>query len=331
MRDKTVKMTLDPALSIGFTGNRKLDDESRAKTRIGAVLASEHEAFKGLVYGVSSAASGGDLLFAETCLELSIPLYILLPMPRQRFRDDFDEVTWQRVEDVLARAALVEEMHEQSTREECYYDCGIRTVEESRLLLALWDGEPAQGMAGTAEMVAYARNTGRPVVYLHSRDDKQECFNEDKLKGLYNDAELEFLNKLPDGPPAQRVYSARARAEAWFEKLDRNASQMAPQTRRLSAIPIVLTAGAALASSFAAHSPFTTRLLLISAILGILYGVALRLLRLRKKQMLWARTRTAAEFCRSVMALWHSRGLYDVMGIQSLPQYASMLTVIPAL
>jgi len=32
--------------------------------------------------GVSSAAAGGDLLFAESCVQLEIPLRVLLPLPR---------------------------------------------------------------------------------------------------------------------------------------------------------------------------------------------------------------------------------------------------------
>ena len=39
----------------------------------------------GVVYGVTSAAAGADLLFAETCLELHLPIRVFLPFPRSNF------------------------------------------------------------------------------------------------------------------------------------------------------------------------------------------------------------------------------------------------------
>ncbi len=43
---------------------------------------------------------------------------------------------------------------------ERYYECGIETVQQSQLLLALWDGEPSQGLGGTADMVHFAKEQG---------------------------------------------------------------------------------------------------------------------------------------------------------------------------
>jgi hypothetical protein len=36
-------------------------------------------------------------------------------------------------------------------------------VEASELLVAVWDGEPARGLGGTADVVAYAREGAIPV------------------------------------------------------------------------------------------------------------------------------------------------------------------------
>ena len=41
-----------------------------------------------------------------------------------------------------------------------YYECGIETVQQSQLLIALWDGGPGQGLGGTADMVRFADGTG---------------------------------------------------------------------------------------------------------------------------------------------------------------------------
>jgi hypothetical protein len=34
------------------------------------------------------------------------------------------------------------------------------------VLIALWDGQPSRGKGGTAEIVAYARQRGIPVVWI---------------------------------------------------------------------------------------------------------------------------------------------------------------------
>jgi len=74
------------------------------------------------VYGVSSVAAGGDLLFAESCIQLELPLSVLLPLPREEFRKDFDAATWSRAEQVLSKAASIEVTTGDGAREECYYD-----------------------------------------------------------------------------------------------------------------------------------------------------------------------------------------------------------------
>src|ERR1700686_4580599 len=99
---------LPTTLAIGFTGHRKLPDEAKCRQAIRKVLLEWIEKVPGVVYGVTSAAAGGDLLFAETCIELNLPIRVFLPLPKEQFRDDFDEPTWERAERVFASALSVE-------------------------------------------------------------------------------------------------------------------------------------------------------------------------------------------------------------------------------
>ena len=41
-------------------------------------------------------------------------------------------------------------------------------VEHADVLIAVWDGRPARGMGGTADAVAYARQRGVPVLWVHA-------------------------------------------------------------------------------------------------------------------------------------------------------------------
>ena len=39
-------------------------------------------------------------------------------------------------------------------------------VDTSRVLVAVWDGQSARGLGGTADVVAYARERGKPVTVI---------------------------------------------------------------------------------------------------------------------------------------------------------------------
>jgi hypothetical protein len=333
--------------AVGFTGHRHLPDEALARQAIREFLTSEKDRAGAVLYGVSSAAAGGDLLFAESCLELGLPLRILLPMPQQQWRSDFDEASWSRVENVLGQAlsveitgsawnqAPVDEVRQlsggaesepqavENTREQLYFECGMQTVLESEILLALWDGEPSRGLGGTAEIVAFAEQQHHAVVWIHSRSGVVERRNQNP-QALAN-PELEFLNSLPDpsGAPAARTPNELARA--WFRKLDENASRAAPQFRRLAAIPILCTATAAVSSGLASIAGGSAIWLGVGSALGAMVAVLPAALRLSRRQSFWVRVRTAAEICRSHLALWLVPGRYAVIGAEVLPELSGML------
>jgi len=42
----------------------------------------------------------------------------------------------------------------------------MRVVDLADLLIAVWDGKPARGPGGTADVVAYAASAGKPYVWL---------------------------------------------------------------------------------------------------------------------------------------------------------------------
>ena len=316
---------LPNTVAIGFTGHRTLDDETRCRKAIFYFLERKKKSASGLVYGISSVAAGGDLLFAESCLQLALPLRVLLPLPAEEFRKDFDANTWSRAEKVLGQAASVEVTGRSPSRQECYYECGIETVHQSQLLLALWNGLPAEGLGGTEDVVSFAKGIGRPVVWLHSATGEMSVFNEQTEKELLDDPELEFLNHLPDLDAPAETDKPEALARAWFSKVDASATRLAPQFRRLAAIPIVFTAAAALFSGAASWAHAVGTWMTVGTALGILAAVLPTALRLNQKQVLWVRTRTAAEVCRSVLAFWTTPAPYEAIGPEVIPELSGVL------
>jgi hypothetical protein len=315
---------LPVVLAIGFTGHRKLPDEAKCRAAIRKVLLEWIDKVPGVIYGVTSAAAGGDLLFAETCLELHLPIRVFLPLPREQFRNDFDELEWARAESVFQQALSVEITGAGEKLPERYYECGIETVQQSQLLLALWDGEPSQGLGGTADMVHFAREQGRPLIWIHSATGTAQQFNVGPE--ILNDPEMLFLNGLPG--PAMEIPSGFPRdlANAWFVKLDENASRAAPQFRRMAAIPIFCTAAAAVLSARTAYGASSVVWLWMATALGFMAAGLPTVMRLSQRQVAWTRMRAAAEICRSCLALWATPGLYEAVGPEVVPELGGMLS-----
>src|SRR5579862_1475972 len=312
------------ALAIGFTGHRKLSDLAKCRNAIRKVLLDWIDKVPGVVYGVTSAASGGDLLFAETCIELNLPIRVFLPFPKELFREDFDDPAWARAECVFGKALSVEVTGAGEKLPERYYECGIKTVQQSQLLVALWDGEPSQGLGGTADMVHFAKEQGRPVIWIHSGTGEVRSFNDNPA--ILNDPEMRFLNELPDPTAHVRGGFPRDLANAWFVKLDENASRVAPQFRRMAAIPIFCTAAAAVLSGRTAFAGSSVIWLWMGTALGLMAGALPTVMRLDRRQVAWTRVRTAAEICRSCLALWRTPTLYEAVGPEVVPELGGMLT-----
>jgi hypothetical protein len=143
---------------------------------------------------------------------------------------------------------------------------------------------------------------------------------------LLDDPELDFLNGLPDAGVTKPETEGEVLARAWFAKLDANANHFAPRSRRLASIPVMYTAAAALFSGIAISSPRATTLVGVSAGLGMVAAILPAILRLDRLRRLWARTRTPAEVCRSMIALWNMPGAYDLVGPEMMPDLAGVLT-----
>ncbi len=315
---------LPTTLAIGFTGHRNLSDEAKCREAIRKVLLEWKAKVPGVVYGLASAAAGGDLLFAETCVELNLPIRIFLPVPKEKFREDFDEPTWDRATLVFQKALSVEVTGAGEELTERYYECGIETVQHIQILIALWDGTPSKGLGGTADMVHFAKEQGRPVIWIHSATGEIQEFNVGAE--ILNDPEMGFLSELPDPVILQQPVTPQEVAKAWFAKMDENASRVVPQFRRMAAIPIFCTAAAAVLTGKTAFTGGNVAWLWLGTALGIMAAGLPTVMRLGHRQVAWTRVRTAAEICRSCLALWRTPSLYEVVGPEVVPDLAGMLT-----
>ena len=99
----------------------------------------------------------------------SARLTVVLPLPAEDYRSDFAEpASAAEFDRLLARASdtRVTGPDESGTRESAYARAGRAVVAALDVLVAVWDGAPARGPGGTAEIVAAARAAGREVVVI---------------------------------------------------------------------------------------------------------------------------------------------------------------------
>ena len=115
--------------------------------------------------GVSSLADGADQLFAAHVLAAGGTLEAVLPSADYAKSLTADGAR-ARFEDLVRSAASVVTMPYAEPCERGFLAAGQAMVDRCDHLFAVWDGLPARGLGGTADVVAYARTRGCPVTVL---------------------------------------------------------------------------------------------------------------------------------------------------------------------
>ena len=298
--------SLPPVWIVGFTGHRHLKQPEKVGTLLRELLDSLGKEISGQLVGHSSIAIGGDTLFAEACVASGIPWIALLPFAEGDFKSDFEETDWNKARQLLQRAARVESLVGAKDRNVAYLECGLATVEEADLMIALWDGEASRGTGGTAEVVAHARNFGKPLILIDP--DRLTTQREHFSPEIFSDPEMEYLNRLPERKVAAVGAGSETeeRVRRFFAKVDAQAARIAPRFRRWVATSVMMNTLAAILT--AAEIGFRVRSRAIDVIIFLLIAAAmLSIIQIKRKQAHrnWIRCRVAAEICRSSLGTWN--------------------------
>lgn len=153
-------------LRLGVTGHLELTDVETLKVAVASVLDEILERFSDhrteVVYRVvSPLAEGADRLVARAVLKRpEADLVVLLPFPRARYLQDFGTPESKLEFEELLREAVSERViadERDLSDEEHYERVGQDVVDHADVLIALWNGQPAKGIGGTASVVSYAR------------------------------------------------------------------------------------------------------------------------------------------------------------------------------
>jgi len=114
---------------------------------------------------VCSLAVGADSEVAGRVLRAGGGLHAVLPCDHyeETFADSEALATYRFL---LSQAKTVERLDFAQPSEEAFLAAGYRVVDQCECLLAVWDGQPARGLGGTADVVSHAHQLGKEVEVL---------------------------------------------------------------------------------------------------------------------------------------------------------------------
>jgi hypothetical protein len=146
-------------MRIGITGHQQLGAPDAWPWVAGALRAELAKLVPPLV-AVTSLAAGADQLLARLVLEQGGTIHAVLPFAGIERSFSPENVPAYRE---LAVQATIEVLDTPGTDEDAYLAAGLRVVDLSDIVLAVWDGQPAKGKGGTADVVAYVLRRSVPL------------------------------------------------------------------------------------------------------------------------------------------------------------------------
>ncbi len=114
--------------------------------------------------GLSCLADGADALFAQAVLDAGGRLIAVVPAAQ--YRDGLPESHHPTYDTLFGRASEVIRLEHTESDSTAHMHASQRMIAHADRLLAVWDGKPARGLGGTADVVDAARKRGRSVTVL---------------------------------------------------------------------------------------------------------------------------------------------------------------------
>jgi FtsH-binding integral membrane protein len=211
-------------LWVGVTGHRSLVEDPRLVQQLREVvqrirrLPPPSAATPVRLGVVSPLAEGADRLVAREILRLEgSALEAALPLPPEQYVGDFTTpVSRAEFQELLEGASMVTVLAAGGNRDEAYLRVGQYVVDRCDVLIAIWDGLPARGQGGTAEIVQRARQRGVPM-FLIQPSDSYEIAEE---RGKIAWQELEAVDDYNRAKLSEDVLSAQVERQSadWIAK-----------------------------------------------------------------------------------------------------------------
>lgn len=150
-------------MRVGITGHRGLSESVEAQVR--ALLLRHVGTYEGRdLVGISCIADGPDAWWAQAVLAAGGRIEVVVPAAK--YRENLPEWHHPVYDDLMEQASYVHDTGLRESTSEAHQAGSEILVGLSDRLVAVWDGKPARGFGGTADVVAYAERVGVPVTIL---------------------------------------------------------------------------------------------------------------------------------------------------------------------
>lgn len=164
-------------IAVGVSGHRDLIDLEAVSNAVDEALGEILTAYgDNPLQVISPLVEGADRVVVWRAMaNYSVHLVVPLPMEMSDYMLDFKSISSKaEFMTLLEQADQVIELPAEDTREACYLAAGMYTLDHSDVLIAVWDGAPARGIGGTAEIVAEARRRGMPMAWVQVAERERE-------------------------------------------------------------------------------------------------------------------------------------------------------------
>jgi hypothetical protein len=144
---------------VAISGHRGLPErtERLVDTAIRAALAGQAPE----VTGISCLADGADQIFARAVTDLGGQLEVVVPAAE--YRQGLPEIARPEYDRLIAQACAVQRLPFTESTSHAHMAASRLMLSAADELYAVWDGQPARGYGGTADVVSYACERGVPV------------------------------------------------------------------------------------------------------------------------------------------------------------------------
>jgi hypothetical protein len=150
-------------MRIAITGHRGLP--AATERLIDQAIRNQLTACRnGDLVGISNLADGADQLFARAVLDAGGHLEVIVPAAQ--YRAGLPESAHAAYDALLAQAAKVDHLDRLESNKDAHMEASRAMLARADHLFAVWDGKPARGYGGTADVVAEARQREIPVTVI---------------------------------------------------------------------------------------------------------------------------------------------------------------------
>jgi hypothetical protein len=154
-------------MRIGITGHRELPPAT--ERLVDQAIREQLAAYAGPdLVGVSILADGADQIFARTVLDTGGQIEVIVPAAQ--YRAGLPESAHDTYDSLLARASHIDRLDRIESTEDAHMEASNAMLSLADRLFAVWDGKPALGYGGTADVVGEARKRGTPVTIIWPED-----------------------------------------------------------------------------------------------------------------------------------------------------------------